>query len=107
MSPMKTRSENNFEQKELAKRFQWLPHIFDNGRLRYDADNMPRHRELKISSGLVADKMSSGCRPMSAYVGSVTSESGTDEHVVVADGSTLPVFSVQNYFHSRFSWATF
>ncbi len=94
-----------FEWNKLAKRFQQLPHISDNARLRYDADNMPRHRELKLSSDMVADILSSGCRPMSA----VSSESGMAEHVGVAlpDGDTSPVLSVQNYFHIRFSWPTF
>jgi len=39
-----TGSGNNVEWKEMAMRFQRLPHIFDHARLRYDTNEMARHR---------------------------------------------------------------
>jgi len=36
--------EITFERKEMATRFQRLPHIFDHARLRYATDDMTRRR---------------------------------------------------------------
>jgi len=39
-----TGSGNNFERKQMAKRFQRLPHIFDHARPKYDTADFARHR---------------------------------------------------------------
>ena len=96
MLATRTGSGNNYRTERVATRFQRLPHIFENVRLRYDADNMARRRKLKIS--LVADNLSSECRPMPAHVGSVIPESGIAENVRAVDRGTLPAPSVQKLF---------
>ena len=58
--------------------------------------DIARHRKLKIS--LVADNLSSECRPMPAHVGSVIPESGIAENVRAVDRGTLPAPSVQKLF---------
>ena len=42
---VETGSGNNFERKQIAKRFQRLPHIFDHVRLRYDTGVTAPHRK--------------------------------------------------------------
>ncbi len=41
--------EITFEWKQMAKRFQRLPHIFDHARLRFGTDDMARHRPTSES----------------------------------------------------------
>ncbi len=47
---METGSGNNYERKELAMRFQRLPHIFDHARVRNGTADIARHQTPEVSA---------------------------------------------------------
>ncbi len=50
MSAMKAEVEIIFQRKEMAKRFQRLPHILDHARLKCGTANLVRDSKLKMSA---------------------------------------------------------